>query len=259
MRIVPFSEANRVRMKVTEGPAYRRDFVGQPGVIDTDPQAFLVERSYPNATIHPHFHDVDQFQIFVGGDGRIGKTPVAPGTFQYSDAYTPYGPIVGNEEGVTFFTLRAIASGGHWSMPGNRDKMPGRAGRYLAGDFDFETMLKEDGRMESEILLEREDGLAVYGLKFGPHGTMSENGHGYDTGATGGGYLLVFSGAVEIDGAELAPQSLVQFDAGEDLPAMTAGAEGANVLLVSFAQPSDRPGSNPEAMGERDTFVERAK
>ena len=257
MRIVPISEANRVKMEHTAGPAHRRDFVGQPGILNTDPQAFLVERSYPNATIHPHFHDVDQFQIFVGGDGRIGKTPVKAGTFQYSDAYTPYGPIVGNEEGVTFFTLRAIASGGHWSMPGNRDKMPGRAGRYIAGDFDFETTLADAGRLESEVLMEQEDGLTVHGLKFGPGGTNSGEQAGPE--AAGGGYALVFSGSVAIAGKDLAPKSLVQFAGDEEIPAMTAGDDGANVLLVTFAHPSNRPGSNPDAMGDRDEFVERAK
>jgi hypothetical protein len=259
MRIVPISEANRVKMEHTAGPAHRRDFVGQPGILNTDPQAFLVERTYPNPVIHPHFHDVDQFQIFIGGDGRIGKTPVEAGTFQYSDAYTPYGPIVGNDDGVCFFTLRAIASGGHWPMPGNRDKMPGRAGRYLAGTFDLTTTLSEEGRMEREILLEEEDGLTVVGLKFGPNGTYPEK-HG-ETGAAGGGYILVFSGSVKTQDTELVTKSLVQFDADEDIPAMSASDEGANVLLVTFARPSDRPGSNPELMRERDpyTFGERAK
>ena len=41
--------------------------------------------------------------------------------------------------------------------------------------------------------------------------------------------------------------------------ASAAGDDGANVLLVTFAHPSDRPGSNPDAMGDRDEFVERAK
>ena len=46
------------------------------------------------------------------GSAKWGKKPAPPVTFQYADAYTPYGPIVGEKDGFTFFTLRPIASGG---------------------------------------------------------------------------------------------------------------------------------------------------
>ena len=66
----------------------------------------------PGARISPHFHDIDQFQIVVAGDCTMGKKDARSVTFQYADAYTPYGPIYGENEGFSFFTLRPIASGG---------------------------------------------------------------------------------------------------------------------------------------------------
>ena len=39
---------------------------------DGKPQGFLVEQP-PGSVTPPHFHEVDQFQVFVGGDGRIGN------------------------------------------------------------------------------------------------------------------------------------------------------------------------------------------
>ena len=38
--------------------------------------------------------------MIVGGDGRMGKKEVEPITFQYADAFTPYGPIVGRDHGI---------------------------------------------------------------------------------------------------------------------------------------------------------------
>ena len=69
------------------------------------PQAFLVDLPEPGATVEPHFHDVDQFQVIVRGEGRFGKDRVSEFCFHYADAYTPYGPIVGPAEGISFFTL----------------------------------------------------------------------------------------------------------------------------------------------------------
>ena len=40
------------------------------------PMAYLVEQA-PEAWVDPHFHEVDQFQLFIGGGGRIGTHPLA--------------------------------------------------------------------------------------------------------------------------------------------------------------------------------------
>src|SRR5215470_17255062 len=106
MRAVSSVEAVVKEVVRPDGVGRQRNYLGAAGTIANGPQAFLVERPYANARIEPHFHDVDQFQVVVAGDGRMGKKPVAPVTFQYADAYTPYGPIVANGHGISFFTLR---------------------------------------------------------------------------------------------------------------------------------------------------------
>ena len=131
MQAVAGAEAEVKEFQRKGGIGRRHDYIGTPGEIEDLPQAFLVVRPYANARIEPHFHDVDQFQIVVAGDGRIGKKAVRPITFQYADAFTPYGPIVARDDGISFFTLRNFASGGHWSMPGNKHNMPCRAGRNI--------------------------------------------------------------------------------------------------------------------------------
>ena len=61
------------------------------------------------ATVPPHFHDTDQFQVFVAGAASFGKHRVEPLTVHYAGGHTPYGPIVTAEEGTHYFTLRK-----HW-------------------------------------------------------------------------------------------------------------------------------------------------
>src|SRR5215813_9925623 len=41
----------------------------------------------------PHFHENDQFQVVVGGKGKLGRHELAPYTVHFSRAYTPYGPL----------------------------------------------------------------------------------------------------------------------------------------------------------------------
>jgi hypothetical protein len=90
MQSVSVDESRTRDVKRPDGNTGRRsDYFGSPGIVDAQPQAFLVELPYAGARVNPHFHDIDQFQVIVAGDGRIGKKLLAPITFQYADAYTP--------------------------------------------------------------------------------------------------------------------------------------------------------------------------
>ncbi len=140
MLAVSRDEARIKEVKVAGGLGERHGYIGEPGQLTEAAQAFLVVRPFAGARIEPHFHDVDQFQVVVEGGGRIGKKKVRPITFQYADAFTPYGPIIADDR-LSFFTLRNISSGGFWAMPGNKQEMPGRAGRNIEGLFDLDTDL----------------------------------------------------------------------------------------------------------------------
>ena len=76
---------------------WRTDFLGRPGDgggIKNEPQAFLIEM-HAGETILPHFHEVDQFQVFVSGMGSLGrgKEAARPLSVHYADHHTGYGPI----------------------------------------------------------------------------------------------------------------------------------------------------------------------
>jgi hypothetical protein len=248
MKAVASTEADVKEMKRKDGLGRRRDYFGTPGKIVDGPQGFLVERPYAGARIDPHFHDVDQFQVVVAGDGRMGKKEVAPVTFQYADAFTPYGPIVARDEGISFFTLRNYSSGGHFVMPGSRHLMPCRAGRNITGMFEMGRAPVAVNESAREVLMEPQtDGVLAVGIRLGA------NARAEGLPSDGGGqYYLVCAGALVQDGKALPPQSLMRVEADESTPMLQAGPEGADVLAMQFSRPSERPGSDPSKLAARD-------
>ncbi len=248
MRVAPRQEAKEVEVNRNGEISRRFEYIGSPGLIDANPQAFLVDRMFPGARIDPHFHDIDQFQVVVDGFCTMGKKAAAPVTFQYADAYTPYGPIVGEDQGFAFFTLRPIASGGFFAMPGNRHNMPGRAGRNIAGRFDLSLPPPPAGESRREALMaDQPDEVDAVGLRLGPGAAV--NG---PPSAGGGQYYLVCQGEADVDGKTLPARSVIHVAPGEPAPYFAAGAAGAAVLMLQFARPSARPGSDPQALAARD-------
>ena len=248
MQTVPISDTERTEVPRPGGMGYRRNYIGKSGAIAMGPQGFLVERMYPNPVIDPHFHDVDQFQVVVAGDGSMGKQKVAPITFQYADAYTPYGPIVGNDNGISFFTLRPIASGGHWVMPGNRENMKGRAGRNIAGLFDYQKKLPDRGMIERDDLMEpQRDGVNAIGFRLGPNTDLK-----CPPSDAGGQFILTCCGEFDLDDKVMDSNSLIHLEPEEDPPILRSGNDGASVLIMQFGRPSNRPGSDPVKMAKRD-------
>jgi hypothetical protein len=81
------------------------------------PMAYLVEQA-PDALVDPHFHEVDQFQLFIAGGGRIGTHKLEGVAVHYAGAHTPYGPIAAGPAGVNYITLRCRWDRGAQWMPG---------------------------------------------------------------------------------------------------------------------------------------------
>lgn len=248
MQAVDSSEARVKDVQRPDGVGRRCDYIGSPGMIDAKAQAFLVELPYAGARVNPHFHDVDQFQVVVAGNGRIGKKKLKPVTFQYADAYTPYGPIVANDDGISFFTLRNVSSGGHFTMPGSRHLMPCRAGRNIAGGMDDDLSCLARNSVTREPLMDAQaDGVNAQALLLGA-GASAE---GLPTDA-GGQYYLVASGSARCGDKQLGKNAVVRVEPNEPTAVFEAGPEGACVLALQFCRPTERPGSNPAELAKRD-------
>jgi len=246
MIAVSRDEARIKEVKVAGGMGERHGYIGEPGQLTQAAQAFLVVRPFAGARIEPHFHDVDQFQVIVDGGGRIGKKKVRPITFQYADAFTPYGPIIADER-LSFFTLRNISSGGFWAMPGNKQEMPGRAGRNIEGVFDLEQELPAAGEVVREALMPPQaDGVQAVGLRLGPGAVSDGIPH-----EGKGQFYLVCSGTIVVGGKELPERSVVRLEPDDTPIELRAGNLGAQVLALQFCAPGDRPGTDPAKLASR--------
>ena len=197
------------------------------------PQGFLVIQP-PGAVTPAHFHDPNQFQVFVEGEGRIGAHPVSPVTVQYANGHTPYGPIVASETGVKYFTLRQRWDAGAKYLPASREKLVkgnqrARVKGGLGAANDDDRMVRREQLVET-VFSKEADGLAGWLYRLGP-------GHACtlpDPADGGGQYLLVTSGAMVADGEELPRNSVAFVSPDEDAFRVVAGQTGLDLLVLQF-------------------------
>lgn len=200
---------------------------------DGRPQGFLVHQP-PNAVTPAHFHEPNQFQVFVGGNGRMGAAPAAPLTVQYANGHTPYGPIVAGDQGVQYFTLRQRWDPGAKYLPASRHLL--RKGNQrtrikpaiaVAGEAELrartaaacETVMPEEG-----------DGLAAWLWRLGPGGRARLP----DPARGGGQYLIVAAGTLVEDGRALDRLSTIYLTPEEAAYEVSAGADGLDLLVLQF-------------------------
>ena len=221
---------------------WRTDFLGKPGSrggILEEPQAFLVEM-HANETILPHFHEVDQFQIFVAGGGGLGRQAAGLLAVHYADHHTGYGPINAGPHGYSYFTLRARSDpGAHYlHRPGYREALKPSPKRHgVAADITLSTEPVLTGRKELTVEklmpeFDGSDGLGASLLRMGPGMTHT----GPDPRATGGQYYLVVNGSLELKNGSYSAWSTVFVPATDAPLAFTAGPKGLEALLLQFAK-----------------------
>lgn len=232
MKIVHATEARfeEVEQPGKIGHVQFHNYLGQRHAIKDGPQAYLAVQCDPGSEIYPHFHDVDQFQIFVGGGGRIGANAAEPVTVQYADAFSPYGPIIAGERDIAYFTFRLSHATGGWRMPGHRHLMPKRPGRNITCRFDGWEQALPAGKSEMKSLfLPQQDALAVIALRLGP-----EQRHDITFASRHGAYLLVCRGSATV-ASDLMQDRAIAHVTADDLPlSVVAGADGVSLLYLSF-------------------------
>jgi len=226
------------KSKLSDSVHWRTPFIGggSSGEIRNEPQAFLLEMN-ANEVLRQHFHQVDQFQIFVSGSGRMGRTAdaLAPIVVHYSDHHTGYGPIAAGPQGYGYFTLRAQHDGGatYIGEPGYRDRLKPSRKRHFTVPvvLSIAPVLAEWRETAIETLAEPgDDGLGASLLRMGPSGCAT----GPDPRDSGGQYYLVLNGSLEHGQQIYGPWSLVFVGAAEPLFSVRAGGAGLEVLVLTF-------------------------
>lgn len=230
-QIVPASTVQGQPL-LNEGVDYLvTDFLGGHGYGDgvdlTEPQAYIVDIRTPGGVIEPHYHDVDQFQLVLRGDGRMGQKPLGPGSVHYVDHHTTYGPIVAGPQGLAFFTLRPTGAAGRYNMPESKALKTVRSGEFFTVSPD-----PADGA-ERQVLAGTSKGACAEIWRVAPNAPMPDATH------AGAAYRVVLSGSVHCEGSELTADSVVFTAAGQAAPAAVAGPDGALVALVGFPGQSE--------------------
>jgi len=212
---------------------------GSKEVVDA-PQAFFIEM-VPNDVIKPHFHAVDQFQVFVSGGGKLGRDDEHPPvTIHYADRFTGYGPITAGPQGYSYFTLRALTDTGAVYMhhAGYREKLRPSRKRHGTAQVALSTELvlfrRNDAVVEQIMGAkgEYDDGLSAYVVRLGPQASVL----GPDGTDGGGQYCLVVNGTLQHEGKEYSRLSLLWVGADEGPLQFTAGGEGCEIVVMQFGR-----------------------
>lgn len=202
-----------------------------PAAALKQPQAYFVEQP-PQATVPPHYHDTNQFQIFLHGTAVFGKKPVSALAVHYASGHTPYGPIVTNSKAIHYLTLRNRWDSGGKTMPQSRPTLRRLPRRFrMVEDFPLPELdsLTSSVCERLDPLPCEDDGLGVSIFAMG-EGASSQLALAH-TGA--GRYALVLAGALEAAPDPLETGSCL-YIGPEDRDTFAARDQGAVVLVTQF-------------------------
>ncbi len=232
-------KGSRTQRDVEEGRHHvgRTDFIVAPKERADLPQAFLID-STPGRRLRTHFHEVDQFQVVVSGDGRLAQHDLAKGGVHFARGFTPYGAITMGSQGLSFMTLRARRD------PGKAQFIPERLSRLEEVKHRQPWQItrmpqfhpaKEGVALEPIAGLRDDRGLAGWSLTLAPGASAVLP----SAAASDGQFLVVLEGSLLQEGRSY-PYPSVAYVAPDE-PAMTAvaGPGGLKAVLLSFPVPQN--------------------
>ena len=239
------AQKREITLPLKGGKATKTLFIGpwekpqtpEPGV---SPQAYTVHQAYQNIT-HAHYHQTEQWQVIIEGAGKLGRADVAPVALHFTDPYTAYGPIVPQQQGLTYFTLRARSDPGACMLaaPGVKEAIRPSKRRFILKDASAlrigtpEAMRARKATVLDVIVELQADGLAAWMLRLPPGAPVT-----WPAECGGAGrHLMVAAGALTYNNKLLPYESLAFAHAGEGGPDAYAGPDGAEVLIMQYPQP----------------------
>jgi len=195
------------------------------------PTAFLVEQP-PDTTLVPHFHRQNQFQLFVGGDGLIGREALQPVTVHYAGGYTGYGPLVAGPRGIQYFTIRPVLESGFIAVADGRDRMIRGPKRHARTDpiavHDDSALQALTELSHQALIAPQADGLAVTVTCLPPHAAFLAE----PVAASQGQFVFVLAGSLVHAGTELGRWEHLFISSDEPAQRLVAGKAGAQVVAM---------------------------
>lgn len=225
-------KATRKERQVPTGTAWRTNFIGPDADDPAGPMAFLVEGT-PGREIRPHFHDHDQYQVIVSGDGVLGKHQLQVNAVHFSRRHTPYGPIVFGQ-GMGFLTLRAEKDAGaqYLDDPETLSRLKSLENRkpWQATELPKFDPATTAAALHTFSEVRDEEGLASFSLSVAPHAKALAP----DPAHSNGQYLIIVRGSLHYEGREYKALSVAFVKPHEGAVELVAGAEGLDVLVLHF-------------------------
>lgn len=201
------------------------DYLGRFNAEADGPQAYLVRQESPE--LRAHFHEVDQFQVVLAGDGTLGADRARRGVLHYTDAFTAYGPIRTDPAvGLAYFTLRATPTTGINYMPEERARRAAAGG----GGEHFTCAMPRDLDARPAELARTRRGASAHGASLPPGARLDAAA----LPAQGEGFAVVLTGAVAVGGRRLPAGSLAHFASPQDLDGLAA-SERSDLAVLVFA------------------------
>ena len=240
-------KANRIR-RVSDKPGTTGGLLYTPMLGARDkpdlPHAALAQFD-PGRISRSHFHLRDQFQVVVGGKGKLGRHDIYPYTVHFARAYTPYGPLVSDAgTGLTFFVMRAHPDPGSQRLPQALDKLKQATDRqpwqihrpavfpaFQSGASTADTLLQAIPDIEDER------GLAAYTMCMKPDAKACAP----DPSRGDGQYLVVVKGSLLHDNEEHKALALVFIRPDEDAFQIHAGPDGLEAMVLNYPSLQTRP------------------
>ena len=194
------------------------------------PLVYLIEQP-PGSVLPAHFHRQNQFQVFVDGGGMFGPHPIIPGMVHYANAYTGYGPIVAGDEGLRYFTIRAVFDSGAFMVDAQRDAMVRGPKRNLHSDRgappDEPGLAALGGIRRQPLFPPQPDSLQAERISAPPGLPITLAApEGLGT------FCHVLTGSIGRGALTLGLHESLYFSPGEPMESITAGPGGADVLRL---------------------------
>src|SRR5690606_7247470 len=191
------------------------------------PQGYYVKQE-PDWNFVSHFHLEEQFQVFVGGGGTIGKHEIAPLAVHYAKRDTGYGPLVAGPEGMDYLTLRVCHDDGLWPLPDRKDIIQKHVPKGQVTVDNVESLIRETN---AGVILEPDDnGLGAWIFRVNAGNSMPV----VDNSVGGGSFTIVIDGNVTAEDKSLDRHSLIFSHVGEPLPEVRAEGQEAVVMVLRF-------------------------
>ncbi len=190
-------------------------------------QAYFVEQP-PFSSVPAHYHDTNQFQVFLDGKAIFGKKLIDSITIHYAGGHTPYGPIMTKKSSISYLTLRNNWDSGGKKMPEQKKNLISVPRVFFLSDKIFlKTGINE--KLIEDIYWDDQTHLGI-SLSYLPKNSSSE----FSFPKMGfGKYCLILSGSILYDSDEIEQKSCFYLSKDE-LFNFKSGGEGAIILSMQF-------------------------